>query len=51
MIWNYQLNQPSQDTTLALSIVKTIAAFMNTDGGNLVVGVDDKSNILGIEKD
>lgn len=33
------------------SCLKTIAAFMNTDGGVLYVGVADDSNILGIEYD
>ena len=32
-------------------ISKTIAAFMNADGGELFVGVDDKGNILGLADD
>jgi predicted HTH transcriptional regulator len=34
-----------------LAILKTIAAFMNSEGGTLIVGVDDSGNILGVEKD
>ena len=34
-----------------LAILKTIAAFMNSEGGTLFVGVVDNGNILGIEKD
>jgi serine/threonine protein kinase len=30
---------------------KTIAAFLNTSGGTLVVGVDDAGDVLGIEAD
>lgn len=32
-------------------IVKTIAGFMNTNGGELLIGVDDKGNVLGLEHD
>jgi hypothetical protein len=31
--------------------VKTISAFLNSDGGKLLIGVDDEGNILGLEKD
>ena len=30
---------------------KTIAAFMNSDGGNLFIGVDDNSVVLGLDDD
>ncbi len=32
-------------------VVKTIAAFLNTDGGNLLIGVDDERNVLGLGPD
>jgi len=32
-------------------IAKTIAAFLNTEGGDLLIGVDDDSNALGLEND
>lgn len=32
-------------------IARTIAAFLNSDGGNLIIGVDDNGNVLGIEND
>ena len=31
--------------------LKTIAAFLNTEGGDLLIGVDDDRNVLGIEHD
>ncbi len=31
--------------------MKTIAAFLNTDGGKLFIGVEDKGKILGIDND
>ena len=37
--------------TLINSIVKTIGGFCNTSGGNLLIGVDDNNNIVGIEVD
>jgi predicted HTH transcriptional regulator len=32
-------------------IAKTIAAFMNSEGGTLFIGVDDDGNIIGLEND
>lgn len=36
---------------LAKSVTKTIAAFLNSDGGTLLIGVDDSGTTLGIEPD
>jgi len=36
---------------LEKSVAKTIAAFMNTDGGILVIGATDDRNIFGLEAD
>ena len=33
------------------AVLKTLAAFMNARGGTLIVGVDDRKNILGLEHD
>jgi type I restriction enzyme R subunit len=33
------------------AVVKTIAGFLNTDGGTLLIGVDDSSAVLGLEHD
>ncbi len=43
------LSKKSKD--ISLSVVKTIAAFANTDGGDLFVGVSDDMKIKGIEND
>ena len=32
-------------------VLKTIAAFLNTEGGDLLIGVDDDRNVVGIEHD
>jgi len=47
--WDYRQEKVNPD--LELVILKTIAAFGNSDGGILLIGVDDDKNILGIEND
>ena len=36
---------------IELSVLKTIAAFLNSDGGDLLVGVHDKGGILGLQSE
>jgi len=38
-------------SSLLTSTLKSIAAFLNTDGGILYLGVGDQGNILGVEQD
>jgi len=33
------------------SISKTVAAFMNSKGGTLYIGIDDEGKVLGLEED
>ena len=47
--WNLKANLA--DAKLEHSTLKTIVAFLNTDGGTILVGVDDEGNVLGIEAD
>jgi len=47
--WDYNLNQVNKK--LEYVIVKTLAAFINTEGGRLFIGVDDDKTLLGIEND
>lgn len=47
--WDFRLNQVGKH--IEKSIVKTIAAFLNTGGGTLVIGVSDEGDIWGIEQD
>ena len=49
--FRYDYMQEKPNSNLELPVVKTIAAFLNCDGGALILGVDDKKNILGLEKD
>ena len=39
------------DKKIELSILKTITAFLNSDGGTLLIGIDNNGKILGIEQD
>ena len=47
--WNYKRGDKGKE--IEDSIVKTVAGFMNKDGGTLIIGVDDDANILGLRKD
>ena len=47
--WDYRQNK--KNDAVSKAAVKTLAAFLNTDGGTLIIGVDDERNILGLEKD
>lgn len=39
------------EKVISSSVVKTIAAFLNSDGGTLIIGVDDDRNVLGLDPD
>ena len=39
------------DTWVTHAVLKTIAAFLNTEGGDLLIGVADDGGIVGIERD
>lgn len=47
----WSIKEKKINNSLADSVLKTIVAFLNTEGGTLIVGQDDDKNILGIEMD
>jgi DNA-binding response OmpR family regulator len=47
--WSVNDNRPEHGVEVAW--LKTVAAFLNTSGGRLVVGVDDSGQALGTELD
>jgi CheY-like chemotaxis protein len=47
----WSVNEDKPEHGVEIAWLKTVAAFLNTDGGNLVVGVDDRGTPLGIELD
>ena len=48
---SYDLRENKRNKKLEYVIAKTISAFLNTEGGTLIIGVDDNGNTLGLEKD
>ncbi|MGB2958214.1 MAG: ATP-binding protein [Bacteroidota bacterium] len=49
MRWNLRAN--IEDRKMEHAVLKSVAAFLNTDGGTLLVGVSDQGEVLGIELD
>lgn len=45
------LHTGERDAKMEQVIVKTVSAFLNGDGGNLLIGVDDEGNPLGLDPD
>jgi len=48
--WNLKEDR-QDDKIITHAALKTIAAFLNTEGGDLLIGVADDGSIVGIEKD
>ncbi len=49
LMWDYR--QKRINKKLYGPVMKSLAAFMNSRGGHLLIGVDDEGRILGIEAD
>lgn len=47
----WDLKQEAVSKTLEHIILKTVAAFANTKGGDLLIGVSDNGSILGLKSD
>jgi CheY-like chemotaxis protein len=47
----WDIRQGKENQVLQYSVLKTIAAFLNTDGGTLLIGVEDDGKIFGLAKD
>jgi len=47
--WDVRQNKKNVD--LRSEVIRTIVAFNNTDGGDLLIGIEDNKNIFGLEKD
>ena len=47
----FDLREAVVNKNLEHVIAKTISAFLNANGGNLIIGVDDNGNVLGLGKD
>ena len=49
ILWDYR--QEKINKNLSIPIIKNCAAFMNTAGGTLLVGINDDGHILGLDAD
>lgn len=47
--WDLKENKINKD--MEYEVIKTIAAFLNSSGGSLFIGVDDNNDILGLDND
>jgi type I restriction enzyme R subunit len=47
--WN--VREQKKDKTMEEVIAKTIAGFLNAEGGTLLIGVDDDGQVVGLEPD
>ena len=47
----WDVHQKKLNKDLRHAVLKTIAAFLNTGGGTLLIGVEDDGEILGLEND
>lgn len=49
LIWDYKKKQPNK--LMGMIVARTISCFMNSDGGTILIGVDNDRRILGLEND
>ncbi len=49
--FRWDIRQNTVNRVLEKSVMKTIAAFLNSQGGHLVIGVDDKKSVVGLALD
>ena len=49
--FSLDLRKGTQEKYIELSSLKTIAAFLNTDGGTLLIGVEDEGGIPGLARE
>jgi serine/threonine protein kinase len=47
----YDRQTREKNPRLELAVAKTVAGFMNGEGGTLLIGVDDEGRVIGIEDD
>ena len=47
----YDMNTRQVNQNLELVVLKTVCAFLNADGGTLLIGLSDDKEVIGIEND
>jgi len=48
--WDLQEDR-QDDKAITHAVLKTVAAFLNTEGGDLLIGVADDGSIIGVDQD
>ena len=49
--FRWDINQNKVNKNLEKAVMKTIVAFLNSNGGHLFIGVDDSGNVAGLDND
>lgn len=49
--WQWDMRLKEVNKQLRQSCLKTVAAFLNSDGGTLLIGVEDDGNVVGLDRD
>ena len=49
--YRWDVRQQRTNRALESIVIKTIAGFLNREGGTLLIGVEDNGNIIGIDSD
>jgi len=47
----WDINRNTKDKVVSSAVVKTIAGFLNQEGGTLLIGVNDQGEAVGLERD
>jgi hypothetical protein len=47
----WDIKQAQANQNLRMLVLKTVVAFMNSQGGTLVIGVDDDGSVVGLDRD
>lgn len=49
LVWDYKKKQPNK--LMGIIVARTISSFMNSEGGIILIGVDNQKNVLGLDND
>jgi len=50
LIWDYKMKQPNKKL-IGTIVARTVSSFMNSEGGVVLIGVNDDKSILGLNND
>lgn len=49
LVWDYKMKKSNK--VMSMIVARTVSCFMNSDGGVILIGVDDNQKILGLKND